>query len=170
MQDVIFDIDGTLADASHRLHFIVPPDNLGGWEFRKDWDSFLSDEEVSRDTPIEPVWLALLAMLDARAQIIFITGRPEKQRVTTWNWLRNRDCILRNAAHLKWACWHAPSPALYMRTDGDHRPSHIVKRELLQLAREDGFDPKLAFEDREKDTRMWREEGLICAQVADGNY
>ena len=34
----------------------------------------------------------------------------------------------------------------------------------------DGYDPRLVFEDRKEDTAMWRDEGLLCCQVAEGDY
>lgn len=162
--DVIFDVDGTLADASHRLHFIRQKDGP------PDWDAFLSDEQVAGDKPIEPVWRALLAHIQAGQQIIFITGRPERQRRLTWGWLRDRSCPIRELAHLRWASGLAPRPEMFMRADGDHRPSEVVKRDLLYEARMEGLNPTLAYEDRAKDTFMWRSEGLICCQVAEGNY
>ena len=53
--DVVFDIDGTLADARHRLHFIKAPDMQShdpSENWRPDWDSFLSEEQVMQDVPI----------------------------------------------------------------------------------------------------------------------
>jgi phosphoglycolate phosphatase-like HAD superfamily hydrolase len=166
--DVIFDIDGTLADATHRLHHIVEdPNQIYEHVFKKNWDRFLSDELVAQDAYIEPMW-KLLAQLDKSAwSILFITGRPEAQRDVTWTWLKDgltRHRAFRDQRFLDW------NTRLYMRDDGDRRPSHKVKRDSLRHARNDGFDPKLVFEDRKDDTAMWRSEGLICCQVAEGNY
>jgi hypothetical protein len=61
-------------------------------------------------------------------------------------------------------------PPIFMRLIGDRRPSHVVKREGLLQARAEGFDPKLVFEDRKDDADMWRAEGLLCCQVAEGDY
>lgn len=64
--DIIFDIDGTLADATHRLHFITnpnPPTSIFDvhkhperFQFEKDWDSFLADDQVAKDDAIGPMW------------------------------------------------------------------------------------------------------------------
>lgn len=59
---------------------------------------------------------------------------------------------------------------LYMRKAQDRRPSHVIKGELLEQAREEGYDPQLVFEDRKDDTAMWRAKGILCCQVAEGNY
>ncbi len=168
MTDVVFDIDGTLANAQHRLHHIVPdPNKLYEQPFKKDWDSFLSDEAVAKDEPIEQAWELLFCLTEMGNRIIFITGRPEAQREVTWKWLTDDTCEHRQLTSRFLDTTYA---RLYMRRNGDRRLSHIVKGELLEKARMDGFDPKIAFEDRKEDTAMWRSKGLLCCQVAEGNY
>ncbi len=56
------------------------------------------------------------------------------------------------------------------RQDGDRRPDYEVKEEMLQKIRDCGLDPKVAFEDRNQVVDMWRRNGLICYQVANGAY
>ena len=166
--DVIFDIDGTLANAEHRLHLIVPdPNVLYEQPFQKDWDRFLSDDMVAKDTVIPAIWCVLSALICDFNTVLFITGRPERQRETTWRWLTDDLCAHRRFIRHK--LLRKPE-RLYMRQDGDRRPSHEVKRELLRRARYDGYSPQLVFEDRKDDTKMWRSEGLLCCQVAVGEY
>lgn len=57
-----------------------------------------------------------------------------------------------------------------MRGDSDRRADDIVKRELLARMRADNFDPASAIDDRRRVVEMWRSEGLICAQVAEGDF
>ena len=180
--DVIFDIDGTLADASHRLHFIKDmrywtqsPSNPEGVP-KPDWESFLSDEQVSKDAPISQTWALLETMLydQENFRVIFITGRNESTREMTLDWLTKQNCPFRgNSAH-RWEyrkrSGGMTGPVVYMRSVGDRRPSDAVKRDLLNKARADGFNPTLVFEDRKDDTAMWRSEGLLCCQVAEGDY
>ena len=45
IKNVVFDIDGTIADCNHRRHFVSNGNN--------DWDSFKA--ETVNDTPIEHV-------------------------------------------------------------------------------------------------------------------
>lgn len=59
-------------------------------------------------------------------------------------------------------------PDLNMRGDSDCRGEDIVKRELMARIRSDGF--KLAIDDRQHVVDMWCAEGLVCAQVAEGNF
>lgn len=155
--DIVFDIDGTLADAMHRLHFIEG-------EYR-DWDNFLSEDQIAKDGPIKPIWEILNAMHNNGHRIIFITGRNVKTYDQTLKWIQD---MANERAH---EYGHEEFPIIYMaRSENDRRPSDVVKRLGLQQAREDGYNPQLVFEDRSHDAAMWREEGLLCCQVAEGNY
>lgn len=151
---IIFDIDGTLADCTHRLHLIgeTPPK----------WDEFFAG--CADDQPITHM-LFVADTLAASTNIIFVTGRPERSREATLAWLKQ---------HLPggegWAWSEDSRRDLYMRADGDHRPDTIVKSELLDQVHADGHLPLLVFEDRAKVVKMWRERGVPCAQVAEGDY
>lgn len=165
--DVIYDIDGTLADASHRMHHIVNP------EGKKDWGAFLSATAIAQDAPIPATWLTLAALARSGARVAFVTGRNEGVRKVTYDWLRGaglgQPCAVRRHAQYLWRRTD-DRPPLLMRSSGDRRPSAEVKRDLLGQLRSMGWKPMIAFEDRADDARMWRSEGLVCAQVAEGNY
>lgn len=173
--DVIFDIDGTLANAEHRLHHIKDPTYWRGVPPRPDWDTFLSDELVGLDDAIPQTWAILEAFLNnPGVRLIFITGRKESTRQMTVSWFSDKDCPHRAGSAWYWeerqGSGGIVGPVIYMRKNGDRRPSSTVKRELLNQARADGYNPTLVFEDRADDTAMWRSEGLLCCQVAEGNY
>lgn len=140
----IFDIDGTLADLSHRLHHIL--------ETPKNWDAFF--DACGEDKPIEHV-CGLARLLGQTGTLILVSGRSERCRFQTVTWLQKHkiDCL-----------------GLYMRKNGDHRPDNIVKGEILDKILNDGFSPIMAFEDRDQVVKMWRERGIPCAQVAEGNF
>jgi phosphoglycolate phosphatase-like HAD superfamily hydrolase len=179
--DVIFDIDGTLADPAHRLHFIndmaywtSPPGKLP----RPNWEAFLSPDEIIKDAPIQQTFYLLMTMLENPSdyRVIFATARKESTRQVTYDWLRGSpECPVRA---FTWNAWerlsetkgHTVGPLLYMRPDSSRKPSDQVKRQLLKQIRADGFQPTLVFEDRKQDAAMWRSEGLLCCQVADGAY
>jgi predicted kinase len=138
---VIFDLDGTLADCTHRLHHVT--------NGRKDWDAFFAG--IAGDTLVEPIadLTDMAGMWDAA--VILCSGRPEKCRATTTAWLgENRIEYDR----------------LYMRPDADMRPDHVVKRQILDGIRADGYEPFLVIDDRESVVRMWRDEGLVCLQAS----
>lgn len=162
----IFDIDGTLADPSHRLpHIQKQP---------KDWDAFFAD--CVSDKPIPHIvelaktmyWADYICLDedmgtygwgDGFPAVVFVSGRPERIRVHTLAWLE---------AH---GLNDETNPAtLYMRSDGDRRDDTIVKQELLQKLRDDGYDPIMVFDDRDRVVQMWRDNGIPCAQVAPGNF
>jgi hypothetical protein len=34
----------------------------------------------------------------------------------------------------------------------------------------DGYEPIMVFDDRNQVVKMWRERGIVCAQVAEGDF
>ena len=159
----IFDIDGTIANIKHRLHFIQ---NLWGVKgsipdpkcnnFKPDWDAFFN--ACGDDAPIPEV-IALLRELADHNTIIFITGRSDAIRDKTIAWLN-------------WYVGFFHYESLYMRKAGDHRPDHIVKSELLdQILQFSPLDKILGvFEDRKPVVDMYRARGLQVYQVAEGDF
>lgn len=149
----IVDIDGTVANIEHRLHFIE--------KSPKDWDAFF--KACVHDKPIVAMCRLLCHLnggIPINVRFIYVTGRPERSREDTFNWLINNH-----------EAWALPYPdKIYMRKDGDYREDYLVKKEILQFIRDDVFEPILAFDDRTQVVKMWREEGIQCLQVADGNY
>lgn len=155
----IFDIDGTLADCSHRLHFILPPkeDLAGDIDLDKiapDWESFYKD--CVNDKPIMPVVELLWALKNNGDKIIYVTGRPIKYMEETRNWLIK----IIGDKHI----------VMFMRKDGDHRQDYIVKKELYKNCIKPYHIIDGVFEDRKQCVDMWRSLDLTCYQVADGNY
>lgn len=146
MKAYLFDIDGTLADCSHRIHHIM--------KTPKDWATFFA--EVHLDMPIRHMLdLARHLAWDADRQIVYVSGRSDQCRQQTLDWLNA------NAA---------PTAPLYMRKEGDHRDDDIIKIELLAQLRADGYEPIMAFDDRTRVVNAWRNAGIPCAQVAPGDF
>lgn len=160
MRAIVCDLDGTLADCRHRLHHVLPG-------AKRDWNKFFA--EMSADTVIEPVKELLELVGNAiedgsECAVIFSTGRPETYRVETEEWLS------KNIWHWEWY-WHGGHVdqwRLYMRPANDTRPDHVVKREMLDRIRADGYDPFIVIDDRPSVVAMWREAGLVCLQAAPG--
>jgi hypothetical protein len=149
----VVDIDGTIADASHRLHFIDRQRNEP-----PRWDDFFG--ACSNDQPITAV-IDLLQKLNEGAFLcnpeqdtifIYLTGRPERIRQQTEQWLMFHNC---------------PNGALLMRADGDHRPDHEIKPERLKGLM-DKYSILGVFEDRPSVCREWRKMGLTVFQVGSG--
>lgn len=144
----IFDIDGTLADATHRLHHIL------GKEV-KDWDAW--DADTDADTPIVPIVGILQALWDHGHEIMLLTGRNERVRELTEKWLRDHNIH-----------WNH----LIMRPHEDHRDDTIVKLEQLNrfLERHPDTQIQTIFEDRRRLVVAFREAGYHVCQVDEGDF
>jgi phosphoglycolate phosphatase-like HAD superfamily hydrolase len=150
MKCYLFDLDGTLCDITHRLHHIQKEP--------KDWPAFF--DACVDDAPIEHI-IDLANACAQWASIVYVSGRSDRVRQQTIAWMEQNGL----------PTWiEGRTTALYMRKDGDHRPDHIVKLELLQQIRADGFEPIMAFDDRSSVVQAWRDAGIPCAQVAPGDF
>lgn len=149
----VFDIDGTIADLSHRLHHISEEFDDQGMKRKKDWDAFFAN--ASKDAPIPHVIKLARHLAMAGPAIVYVSGRSDQCRRETSDWLGRHEL---------------PVGTLYMRKAGDHRPDNLVKGELLDKLQEDGYRPLMAFDDRDQVVKMWRERGVPCAQVAEGAF
>ena len=146
---VIFDLDGTLANADHRQHLIE--------RSPKDWGAYFA--ECPKDTPNWPA-IRIFWALDAARQrnyqpyydMQIWTGRSEAYRMETFGWL---------------VSYNLRPSRLLMRNVGDHRPSEVVKAEWLDAL---PSPPFMVFDDREKDTAWWRSRGITCLQIADHKF
>lgn len=150
----IFDLDGTLADMEHRLHFIKRPE--------PDWRAFFA--ACGADTPIEAN-LTTLRTLAKNAEVWIWTGRSEEVREPTRKWLMDNRVF-----HPFWNPFKAPEQLL-MRPVGDHRPDDVLKREWLSQLEPPEYDRLTAvFEDRLRVVQMWREAGITCYHVGGGEF
>ncbi len=58
-----------------------------------------------------------------------------------------------------------------MRKAGDYRDDVVVKREWLSEIEPPEFSRLTAvFDDRDRVVQMWRDAGVPCFQVADGDF
>ncbi len=185
MRCIIFDIDGTLFDASHRMHFItknhahkavmdkasatlragqMSPQQFAGAaktaEQMLDPDSWKPNwdaffDACVDDKPISHIVSVCRAMHHV-AQVIFVSGRSDRVRNETVHQLRKQGLL--------------PSAGLYMRKHGDRRTDDVIKLEILGERRAKGYDVLMAFDDRDRVVKMWRANGVPCLQVAEGDF
>ncbi|MGA5198494.1 LNS2 domain-containing protein [Streptomyces exfoliatus] len=102
----VFDLDNTLAATAHRQHFL---------ERRpKDWDAFFA---AAPDDPPLDEGIALCREAALECDIVYLTGRPERCRRDTLDWL---------AAH------RLPEGPVHMRRNRDFRPARVTKVEILR--------------------------------------
>lgn len=144
----VFDIDGTLSSPAHRLHHITGD--------KKDWSAFFA--VCDQDAPIPHMIELAETLIEAGHWVLFATGRSDDVFAKTLDWLRYHIGL------------DISSLDLYMRAAGDHREDTVVKAELLDRIRANGYEPIMVFEDRASVVKMWRENGIPCAQIVDGNY
>jgi FMN phosphatase YigB (HAD superfamily) len=102
----VFDIDGVLADVSHRLHHLRARPQR--------WERFF--QSADRDPLLTEGAERLRAAL-VDHDVMYLTGRPERTRRLTERWLARHDL---------------PTGPLVMRDDDDHRPARWLKREVLR--------------------------------------
>ena len=57
-----------------------------------------------------------------------------------------------------------------MRPKGDNRPDTEVKREIYEREIRDKYNVLLVIDDRNSVVQQWREMGLPCFQVAEGDF
>jgi len=155
---VIMDIDGTLANAEHRMHLLpanrcIQRDTAEG-RLRTDeaWREFLA--AAVNDVPNREI-VTLNNAMAQHALIFVVTGRGEEDREVTQRWLA--------AAGVEY-------DRLYMRPAGDRRQDCAVKKEILDTIRGEGFEVIMAVEDRKRVVAMWRANGVRCLQVCEGDY
>jgi FMN phosphatase YigB (HAD superfamily) len=140
---VIFDIDGTLADVSERIHHLKKKP--------KNWAGFFAG--IAQDKAISSMVRLCNLLYAADIKIILCSGRNEKHRAETVVWLAQQGVN-----------YHE----LLLRQNGDRRSDVVVKRELL--AQLDKSRVLFVVEDRSRVVEMWRAEGLVCLQCAPGEF
>lgn len=141
----VCDIDGTVADLTHRRHWLL--------DKPKNWKAF--EQNMIDDKPIDWVIQLCLYLQKQGLTMIMCSGRGEQNREVTERWLDK----------------HGLYPVkLFMRKAGDYRGDDIIKGELLDEIILEGWDPKLSLDDRDRVVAMWRRRGLECIQVAEGNF
>lgn len=146
MKDVVcFDLDGTLADCSHRLNYIQTKP--------KNWKAFFAG--IPFDKPIEFTVECFKNCVLNNVPVIIVTARPRSTEKDTYKWLDKHG--------LYYDC-----SRFYFRQNNDFRDDTIVKEEILEKIKKDGFNPTLAYDDRPKILRMWESKGIKTVDCGNG--
>ena len=140
---VIFDIDGTLADVSERIHHLRKKP--------KNWNAFF--QGMAQDKAIHSMVRLCNILFASGIHIVLCSGRSEEHRTQTVEWLAQQG-----------VSYHG----LLLRKDKDRRSDTEVKRELLATL--DKSKILFVVEDRSRVVEMWRSEGLVCLQCAPGEF
>lgn len=154
---ILFDLDGTLADCTHRLHHITPAKCLhveGEVEHpKKNWKAFFF--ACGGDKPILHNVQIFRALAAQGYQMWITSGRSDEVRAITEMWLVEHDI---------------PYDRLIMRKEGDFTEDDVLKVSWLRDGTIPGEQVLCAFDDRSKVVRAWRHAGIPCMQVAAGDF
>ena len=144
MKDIIVvDLDGTLCNLKHRLHYILR-------DKHKDYDSFYN--EVGGDTVNKWCSKIISLMWHSNFEIYLVSGRP-------------KSCLDKTTLWLDY--YRIPYTSLnLLRTTGDHTTDVELKQKWLD---DSGFKDRILFtiDDRQRIVDMWRSNGLTCLQCSD---
>lgn len=167
---IIFDLDGTLADCSHRRHFVDPDkipevnskgyNTITGEKFEPNWKSFF--EACDKDGLIIPAWTIFRDTIDAHSykDVQIWSGRCESVREKTERWLMK---------------YYSPATlsnfpiVLKMRPIGDNTPDDQLKERWLDEALSEGKIIEFVFDDRKKVLNMWIRRDIFVFDVSQGN-
>ena len=88
-------------------------------------------------------------------QIIIVSGREDHCYDMTRDWLNKHN---------------VPYDFMYMRKSNDFRKDYIVKKEIYDKYIKNTFNVLFCLDDRNQVVDMWREIGIKCLQVQDGDF
>ncbi len=137
-------MDGVLADASQRQHFLDGPFQY--------WEKFFA--ACGADDPIAEA-LELARLLDPALAVILLTARPIRVRAQTVDWLSRHP--------VRW-------DLLVMRDEDDWTSSHTFKRTELRDLQRRGFEIRLAIDDDPRNVEMYRKVDVPALYFHSGYY
>ena len=137
---VLVDIDGTLADGSHREHFVK--------QDPKDWDNYFNEQE--KDKPIVHIF-KWVAELSKDHTIVIVSGRGAEREMSTRRWFNK--IWMPNPLFPELEVPSFDIFTMFFRDKGDRRPDNQVKKEFLKLL---PTRPVLIIDDRPVVVRMWK--------------
>jgi predicted kinase len=148
---IICDLDGTLCNIEHRKHLVQRAIDKTK-EGKPNWPAFF--RAMANDKVNE--WCAeLLRHHHISYDIVFCSGRPEEYREVTEKWLKAHNLYFGH---------------LFMRSSSDYRQDNIVKEIILNFDVLTQFKPLFAIDDRQQVVDMWRKNGIVCLQCAEGDF
>lgn len=142
---IVFDLDGTLADISHRRPLVTTKP--------KNWTAF--NAKMEDDLPAQDIIWMNHNLFNIGCTIIICSGRSEDHKNITVDWLFRHGVIFDD---------------IFMRKAGDFRADCIIKLDLLDQIRKNWGEPYLWFDDRDQVVQAIRSEGVRVLQVAKGDF
>lgn len=145
---ILFDLDGTLADITHRRPLIEKPNKVDA-----DWRAFYA--ACIHDAPNRAVVATWHAFDNWGYERWIVSGRSDEVAGDTRRWLQTHNL--------------RPDKIL-MREASDHQPDTKLKKSWLDSGAIPKREVLCVFDDRDSVVAMWRAEGLTCFQVAPGDF
>lgn len=136
-----FDFDGSLSDTRLIRYLVANP-------WKKYWDEFYA--RTPECPPNVDVVRAAQQKYAEGYAILIVTGRQLCYNDVTF------DAVQR---------FNVPCNVGFFRNDGDYRPAHVIKLELLDEALEDGYDVQLAWDDDPRIIKAYQKRGLETTLV-----
>lgn len=134
---VIFDLDGTLADTN---------DPKGHHKIKHEGFRQHIDEADAIPKNVEKLRKAK----DKGRDVVILTARSAHYRTDTKSWLHKHGI---------------PYDSLVMRPTDDQRKDKVVKEDLLKEDVLPNFKVKKAYDDKSKNVKMFRSEGIDAKRV-----
>lgn len=145
---VIVDLDGTLSDPEHRRHLVEGP--------KKDWKQFL---DLAIEDDAKPFTVSAVKALKAQGfEIQILSGRHRKYLNDSVEWLVDHGI---------------PFDHIDFPREGkkSYIEDYVLKSEWLD-SKGYIYEDRIAccIDDRDQVVNMWRDRGLVCWQVAEGDF
>lgn len=151
---VVFDLDGTLADVQHRMHFIRPNppiDPVTGKKVKRRFDLF--HHACVDDGVIEPVaYFYKKFVADPDVTVVVLSGRDIATLNATVDWFDRKGL---------------PQPDEMLLKSGDQHTPDVEQKRINadRLEKKYGEPIAMVFEDRQRVVKMWKERGTFVFDV-----
>lgn len=149
-------------------------------EWRFDWDSFYA--AMDKDEVNEAIDLIASAAFwyncsnDNGVDMLFVTGRPERFREQTEKWLAQPSLkweikpehgtnLFMRPDFIPFDCPCRPPTPCYNKPKPDHRPSHVIKKEIYEREIAGKYNILFALENDDACIEMYGGLGLTCLKV-----
>lgn len=111
-------------------------------------------ENVDKDKVNEPI-KKLVDILSNFYVVLLVSGRDKSCKDKTEKWLEKNDIEY---------------DMLFMREKNNNEKDVIIKQRIYNDEIKNEYNVKLVLDDRNQTVAGWREIGLTCLQVADGDF
>ena len=171
--NIVFDLDGTLSDFTHRRHLWCPP--------QKDWSAFTLAS--ASDGIHKAVCDTMVSLYKAGDHVNNVSdncieiwtsrgkGVDCKVAISTRKWLTlnipgayYHICEANNTEYFK-------TPQVIkvrMREHGDNRNCDDLKKQWLLASRNNNRNVDVVYDDTDHMVKFWRANGITCFQCANG--